>query len=78
MPLEGYTSHRSNLTTKAVTEVFYKLFMQRNSVYIPVVLAGAFAGEKAVDYGVKKLWDMNNAGKRFEDISVFQKPILRS
>ncbi|KAI3940262.1 hypothetical protein MKW92_051322 [Papaver armeniacum] len=50
------------LATKAVTEVFYKLLMQRNSVYIPAVLAGAFAGETAVDYGVKKLWDVNNVG----------------
>ncbi|KAI3869309.1 hypothetical protein MKW92_031294 [Papaver armeniacum] len=61
-----------------VAEVFYKLFMQRNFVYIPVVFFGAFACEKAVDYGVKKLWDRNNVGKRFEDIPAVVKPTSRS
>ncbi|MCL7043644.1 hypothetical protein MKW94_015998 [Papaver nudicaule] len=54
----------------------YKLFMRRNSVYVTVIIIGAFAGERAVDYGVKKLWENNNKGKRYEDISVLgQRPV---
>ncbi|XP_011621859.1 cytochrome b-c1 complex subunit 9 [Amborella trichopoda] len=48
----------------------YRLLMRRNSVYVTFVILGAFFGERAVDYGVHKLWDYNNVGKRFEDISV--------
>ncbi|KAI3915801.1 hypothetical protein MKX01_013257 [Papaver californicum] len=56
-------------------ESAYKLFMRRNSVYATVIIIGAFAGERAVDYGVKKLWESNNKGKRYKDISVLgQKP----
>ncbi|MCL7050368.1 hypothetical protein MKW94_025205 [Papaver nudicaule] len=43
----------------------YKLFMRRNSVYVTVIIIGAFAGERAVDYGVKKLWENNNKGVSF-------------
>ncbi|KAI3874237.1 hypothetical protein MKX03_014269 [Papaver bracteatum] len=57
-------------------ESAYKLFMRRNSVYVIVIIIGAFAGERAVDYGVKTLWEINNKGKRYEDISVLgQKPV---
>ncbi|XP_021728650.1 cytochrome b-c1 complex subunit 9-like [Chenopodium quinoa] len=51
-------------------EGLYRVFMRRNSVYVTFVIAGAFVGERAVDYGVHKLWEYNNQGKRYEDISV--------
>ncbi|OMO82241.1 Cytochrome b-c1 complex subunit 9 [Corchorus capsularis] len=49
-------------------EGIYKYIMRRNSVYVTFVIAGAFLGERAVDYGVHKLWEHNNVGKRYEDI----------
>ncbi|XP_057431372.1 cytochrome b-c1 complex subunit 9, mitochondrial [Lotus japonicus] len=56
-------------------EGLYKVIMRRNSVYVTFVIAGAFLGERAVDYGVHKLWEYNNVGKRYEDISVLgQRP----
>ncbi|RWR83208.1 cytochrome b-c1 complex subunit 9-like protein [Cinnamomum micranthum f. kanehirae] len=51
-------------------EGFYRVFMRRTSVYATFVVAGAFVGERVVDYGVHKLWEYNNVGKRYEDISV--------
>ncbi|KAK9061613.1 hypothetical protein SSX86_018796 [Deinandra increscens subsp. villosa] len=51
-------------------EGLYKVFMRRTSVYATFVIVGALLGERAVDYGVHKLWEKNNVGKRFEDISV--------
>ncbi|KAL1313904.1 hypothetical protein HN51_040672 [Arachis hypogaea] len=53
-----------------IFEALYKVLMRRNSVYVTFVIAGAFVGERAVDYGVHKLWEHNNIGKRYEDISV--------
>ncbi|KAE8731109.1 Cytochrome b-c1 complex subunit 9 [Hibiscus syriacus] len=44
--------------------------MRRNSVYVTFVIAGAFLAERAVDYGVHKLWECNNVGKRYENIPV--------
>ncbi|CAK8544067.1 cytochrome b-c1 complex subunit 9, mitochondrial [Vicia villosa] len=59
-----------------VFEGLYKVLMRRNSVYVTFVIAGAFLGERAVDYGVHKLWESNNVGKRYEDISVLgQRPV---
>ncbi|KAA0025254.1 hypothetical protein IC582_018773 [Cucumis melo] len=56
-------------------EGFYRVIMRRNSVYVTFIIAGAFVGERAVDYGVQKLWEYNNVGKRYEDISVLgQRP----
>ncbi|KAH0971645.1 hypothetical protein PRUPE_7G110400 [Prunus persica] len=56
-------------------EGIYRVIMRRNSVYVTFVIAGAFLGERAVDYGVHKLWEYNNVGKRYEDISVLgQRP----
>ncbi|KAF5737450.1 Ubiquinol-cytochrome C reductase UQCRX/QCR9-like family protein [Tripterygium wilfordii] len=56
-------------------EGLYRLVMRRNSVYVTFIVAGAFLGERAVDYGVQKLWEYNNLGKRYEDISVLgQRP----
>ncbi|XP_057479837.1 cytochrome b-c1 complex subunit 9-like [Actinidia eriantha] len=58
-----------------VLEGLYRVLMRRTSVYATFVIAGAFAGERAVDYGVHKLWQNNNVGKRYEDISVLgQRP----
>ncbi|XP_010271652.1 PREDICTED: cytochrome b-c1 complex subunit 9-like [Nelumbo nucifera] len=51
-------------------EGLYRVIMRRNSVYVTFIIAGAFVGERAVDYGVHKLWEYNNVGKRFEDIPV--------
>ncbi|KAI6674092.1 hypothetical protein NL676_001998 [Syzygium grande] len=51
-------------------EGLYRVIMRRNSVYVTFVVAGAFLGERAVDYGVHKLWEYNNVGKRYEDIPV--------
>ncbi|KAI3974766.1 hypothetical protein MKX01_037562 [Papaver californicum] len=57
-------------------ESAYRLFMCRNSVYILVIITGAFVGERAVEYGVKKIWGSNNKWKRYEDISVLgQRPV---
>ncbi|XP_038881020.1 cytochrome b-c1 complex subunit 9-like isoform X3 [Benincasa hispida] len=56
-------------------EGLYRVIMRRNSVYVTFIIAGAFVGERAVDYGVHKLWEYNNVGKRYEDISVLgQRP----
>ncbi|KAG6595181.1 hypothetical protein SDJN02_11208 [Cucurbita argyrosperma subsp. argyrosperma] len=56
-------------------EGLYRVIMRRNSVYVTFIIAGAFLGERAVDYGVHKLWEYNNVGKRYEDISVLgQRP----
>ncbi|XP_041025075.1 cytochrome b-c1 complex subunit 9 [Juglans microcarpa x Juglans regia] len=51
-------------------EGLYKVIMRRTSVYATFVIAGAFVGERVVDYGVHKLWEYNNIGKRYEDIPV--------
>ncbi|KAL3530396.1 hypothetical protein ACH5RR_009718 [Cinchona calisaya] len=53
-----------------VLEGFYKVVMRRTPVYVTFVIVGAFLGERAVDYGVHKLWEQNNVGKRYEDIPV--------
>ncbi|XP_004300434.1 PREDICTED: cytochrome b-c1 complex subunit 9-like [Fragaria vesca subsp. vesca] len=56
-------------------EGLYRVIMRRNSVYVTFVIAGAFLGERAVDYGVHRLWEYNNVGKRYEDIPVLgQRP----
>ncbi|KAK6942584.1 Cytochrome b-c1 complex subunit 9 [Dillenia turbinata] len=47
-------------------EGLYKVIMRRNSVYVTFVVAGAFLGERAVDYGVKKLWESQNVGVGLE------------
>ncbi|KAG2325092.1 hypothetical protein Bca4012_039585 [Brassica carinata] len=61
---------------KGALEGFYRLIMRRNSVYVSFIIAGAFFGERAVDYGVHKLWESKNVGKRYEDISVLgQRPM---
>jgi len=56
--------------TGGLLEGAYRLLMRRNSVYVTFVVAGAFLGERMVDYGVNKIWEYNNVGKRYQDISV--------
>lgn len=57
-------------------DAMYRVVMRRNGVYVTFVVAGAFAGERLVDYGVNKVWEMNNIGKRYQDISVLgQRPV---
>ncbi|XP_057465337.1 cytochrome b-c1 complex subunit 9-like [Actinidia eriantha] len=56
-------------------EGLYRVLMRRTSVYATFVIAGAFLGERVVDYGVHQLWEYNNVGKRYDDISVLgQRP----
>ncbi|TQD82095.1 hypothetical protein C1H46_032333 [Malus baccata] len=43
-------------TSGGLFEGLYRVIMRRNSVYVTFVIAGAFLGERAVDYGVHKLW----------------------
>ncbi|GAV89721.1 UCR_UQCRX_QCR9 domain-containing protein [Cephalotus follicularis] len=43
-------------------EGLYRVIMRRNSIYVTFVIAGAFVGERVVDYGVHKLWEYNNIG----------------
>ncbi|KAL6179564.1 hypothetical protein ACLB2K_051077 [Fragaria x ananassa] len=45
-----------------IFEGLYRVIMRRNSVYVTFVIAGAFLGEQAVDYGVHRLWEYNNVG----------------
>ncbi|KAK9126383.1 hypothetical protein Scep_015229 [Stephania cephalantha] len=56
-----------------VLEGLYRVLMRRNSVYVTFIFAGAFVGERVVDYGVHKLWEHNNVGVRcflrFESIA---------
>ncbi|KAL3597621.1 hypothetical protein D5086_009258 [Populus alba] len=59
-----YTARRNG---GGVFEGLYKLIMRRNSIYVTFVIAGAFAGERAVDYGVRKLWEHNNVGQKVQD-----------
>ncbi|EOY08240.1 PREDICTED: cytochrome b-c1 complex subunit 9 [Theobroma cacao] len=63
-----YAARRRN--QGGLFEGLYRVIMRRNSVYVTFVIAGAFLGERAVDYGVHKLWEYNNVGKRYEDIPV--------
>lgn len=59
-----------------ILEGLYRVIMRRNAVYVTFVIAGALAGERAVDYGVHKIWENNNIGKRYEDITVLgQRPV---
>ncbi|EMS47919.1 Cytochrome b-c1 complex subunit 9 [Triticum urartu] len=46
-------------------DAMYRVVMRRNGVYVTFVVAGAFAGERLVDYGVNKVWEMNNVGVIF-------------
>ncbi|KAJ4828103.1 qcr9 subunit 9 of the ubiquinol cytochrome-c reductase complex [Turnera subulata] len=52
-------------------EGLYRVFMRRSSVYVTFVIAGAFAGERAVDYGVRKLWESNNVGLSAHPVQLY-------
>jgi len=56
--------------TGGLLEGAYRLLMRRNSVYVTFIVAGAFFGERMIDYGVNRIWAYNNLGKRYQDISV--------
>ncbi|MBA0558368.1 hypothetical protein Golob_015390 [Gossypium lobatum] len=51
-------------------EGLYRVIMRRNSVYVTFVIAGAFLGERAVDYGVHRLWEYNNVGVSFSNFNI--------
>ncbi|XP_004302990.1 PREDICTED: cytochrome b-c1 complex subunit 9-like isoform 1 [Fragaria vesca subsp. vesca] len=57
--MESATARRSG---GGLFEGLYRVIMRRNSVYVTFVIAGAFLGERAVDYGVHRLWEYNNVG----------------
>ncbi|XP_039026324.1 cytochrome b-c1 complex subunit 9-like isoform X2 [Hibiscus syriacus] len=61
---------RRRIQGSGLFEGLYRVIMRRNSVYVTFVIAGAFLGERAVDYGVHRLWEYNNVGKRYDDIPV--------
>ncbi|XP_039026323.1 cytochrome b-c1 complex subunit 9-like isoform X1 [Hibiscus syriacus] len=54
---------RRRIQGSGLFEGLYRVIMRRNSVYVTFVIAGAFLGERAVDYGVHRLWEYNNVGK---------------
>ncbi|WOG94517.1 hypothetical protein DCAR_0313813 [Daucus carota subsp. sativus] len=63
------------MASRRLMEGFYSVFMRRTSVYVTFLIAGTFLAERSVDYGIHKLWESNNVGKRYEDISVLgQRP----
>ncbi|KAG9050365.1 hypothetical protein FS837_005986 [Tulasnella sp. UAMH 9824] len=47
---------------------FYNLIFKRNSVYVPVVFASAFAFGVGFDLGTTAIWDSWNKGKQWKDI----------
>ncbi|KAK6119909.1 hypothetical protein DH2020_046356 [Rehmannia glutinosa] len=51
-------------------EGLYRVIMRRTPIYVTFVVVGAFLGERAVDRGIRSLWEHNNVGKRYEDIPV--------
>jgi ubiquinol-cytochrome c reductase subunit 9 len=51
-----------------VLDGVYRTLMTRNSVYVTFVIAGALAGERAVNVGVDYAWNANNKGKLFDHL----------
>jgi len=47
---------------------FYKTFMSNSAVYVGVIVAGALAGEKVLNYGFDRAWENNNKGKLWPDV----------
>ncbi|ABO99364.1 predicted protein [Ostreococcus lucimarinus CCE9901] len=47
---------------------FYKTFMSNSAVYVGVIVAGALAGEKALNYGFDRAWESSNKGKLWKDV----------
>ncbi|KAL6177345.1 hypothetical protein ACLB2K_048871 [Fragaria x ananassa] len=62
--MESAVAHKSS---GGLFKCLYKVIMRCNSTF---VVARAFLGERAVDYGAHKLWEYNNVGKQYEDIPV--------
>jgi len=56
-------------------DTIVRLLTRRNSVYIAFILTGALVGERVIDYGINKLWESRNVGKRFEDIPSLGKKV---
>ncbi|PWZ41695.1 Cytochrome b-c1 complex subunit 9 [Zea mays] len=54
----------------------YRVVMRRNAVYVTFVVAGAFAGERVVDYGVHKIWEMNNLGIFIPDVIYAERDVI--
>ncbi|KAI3450712.1 hypothetical protein Pfo_007377 [Paulownia fortunei] len=52
-----------------VWEGLYRVIMRRTPVYVTFVIVGAFLGERAVDRGIRSLWDHVNVGQ-FEDVDM--------
>ncbi|KAK6231826.1 hypothetical protein QUC31_010941 [Theobroma cacao] len=69
-----YAARRRN--QGGLFEGLYRVIMRRNSVYVTFVIAGAFLGERAVDYGVHKLWEYNNVGVQFLILQISVSPFL--
>lgn len=42
--------------------------MQNSAVYVGVIVAGALAGEKVLNYGFDRAWENNNKGKLWPDV----------
>ncbi|TXG58270.1 hypothetical protein EZV62_016099 [Acer yangbiense] len=70
-----YTTRRSQ---GGLFEGLYRVIMRRNSIYVTFIIAGAFAGERAVDYGVKKIWENNNVGVRSDNVTSISCSVLNS
>lgn len=45
------------------------MLMRKNSYFLATVFAGAFLGELVVDNGIDALWEWNNKGVPFTNIS---------
>ncbi|KAK6163586.1 hypothetical protein DH2020_000450 [Rehmannia glutinosa] len=45
-----------------VWEGLYRVIMRRTPIYVTFVVVGAFLGERAVDRGIRSLWEHNNVG----------------
>ncbi|PNW76728.1 hypothetical protein CHLRE_11g468950v5 [Chlamydomonas reinhardtii] len=51
-----------------LSEALYQTFFKRSTVYIPMLLVGAYFSNEAIDYAVDKMWTTRNKGKLFSDI----------
>nr|KAJ0199170.1 hypothetical protein LSAT_V11C600313830 [Lactuca sativa] len=51
------------------------IYITHTHTYSSILFSVRLIGSQAVDYGVHKLWENNNVGKRYEDIPVLgQRP----
>jgi ubiquinol-cytochrome c reductase subunit 9 len=42
--------------------------VQNSAVYVGVIIGGALAGEKALNYGFDRAWENANRGKLWKDV----------